>query len=311
MMPTVFCYHGVTISQSVGIENFARKHLPLHEFERHIQTLVNRSCKVISLESFLARISNQAFSGNEIVLSFDDGYKSHYKLVWPLLRDYAMPFTIFVSPGFLSQDRFFWVDLVEHWINRTELDAVSLLLPHSQRTWQCTTDREKVTAVIEIKKILKKLRPALRDQVLEQLKDKTQVDDSPGSVENYRGLSWDELAEMARDPLVTVGSHSVNHEILTNLTPAEAEFEIVQSKQLLERKLGRPVISFAYPNGKPQDYNQACIELLKSAGYSCAFKVVPDPVPDWEKKYEIPRIADDELDRFINKGTCLRGEQHV
>jgi peptidoglycan/xylan/chitin deacetylase (PgdA/CDA1 family) len=299
MLVMILCYHGVTTSQSIGIENFSRKHLPLQEFEQHIKSLVNSSCKVISLESCLARISDRASSNNETVLSFDDGYKCHYKIVWPLLKHYGMPFTIFVSTGFLNQDRFFWVDLVEHWINRTKMDAVSLVLPQGQRTWQCTNNREKVTAVIEIKKILKRLRPVLRDEILEQLKDKTQVDDSPNSVENYWCMSWDDLIEMAHDPLVTVGSHSVNHEILSNLSLAEAEFEIFQSKQILEQKLRRSVISFAYPNGKPQDYNQPCIDILKSAGYSCAFKVVPDSVPVCVQRYEIPRIADDELGCFI------------
>jgi peptidoglycan/xylan/chitin deacetylase (PgdA/CDA1 family) len=311
-MVTVLCYHGVTVSQSVGIENFAKKHLPLHEFERQIQSLADNSCHVISLESFLARLSDQAFSGNEVVLSFDDGYKSHYELVWPLLRDYQMPFTVFVPTGFLSQDRLFWVDLVEHWINRTRMDTVSLLLPQGQRTWQCTSAGERVTAVIEIKKCLKKLRPTLRDEILEQLREITQVSDPPGSVENYRCMSWDDLVEMVQDPLVTVGSHSVNHEILPNLTPAEAEFEIVQSKHTLERRIGRPVVSFAYPNGKPRDYNPVLIDLLKSAGYSCAFKVVPDSVPDLVRTYELARIADDELDRFfLDKGISFPRRWYV
>jgi peptidoglycan/xylan/chitin deacetylase (PgdA/CDA1 family) len=295
----ILCYHGITTSRSIGIENFSRKHLPRFTFKQHIQWLADSSCEVITMESFLARLPENACSSREIVLTFDDGYKNHYETVWPLLKQYGMPFTVFISSGFLNQDRFFWVDLVEHWFNRTKASTVQLLFPEGYRTWPCTNNQEKIKAVIEIKKILKKMKPLLRNEILGQLQDQTQVDDPPADVENYCCMSWNDLYDMSRDPLVTIGAHTVNHEILSNLSVEEMEFEIVESRRILERALGCSILSFAYPNGKPEDYSQASIDILQSAGYSCAFKVVPDPAPNCVQRYSIPRVSDYELGRFM------------
>ena len=61
-------------------------------------------------------------------------------------------------------------------------------------------------------------------------------------------LSWSELAQMATAGF-EMGAHSVTHRPLTELTQAEAEREIVESKATIEERLGRPVNTFAYPFG--------------------------------------------------------------
>jgi peptidoglycan/xylan/chitin deacetylase (PgdA/CDA1 family) len=72
-------------------------------------------------------------------------------------------------------------------------------------------------------------------------------------------MNWDELRSI--DPgLVTIGSHTVNHPILTTLQPDELSFEILTSRRLLEEKLGRPVEYFCYPNGS---YNKTVLEEVR------------------------------------------------
>lgn len=61
-------------------------------------------------------------------------------------------------------------------------------------------------------------------------------------------LSWSELAQMAAAGF-EMGAHSVTHRALTEITQAEAEREIVESKTIIEERLGRPVKTFAYPFG--------------------------------------------------------------
>ena len=61
-------------------------------------------------------------------------------------------------------------------------------------------------------------------------------------------LSWSELAQMATAGF-EIGAHSVTHQPLTEITQTEAEREIVESKTMIEERLGRPVNTFAYPFG--------------------------------------------------------------
>ena len=80
-------------------------------------------------------------------------------------------------------------------------------------------------------------------------------------------LTWEQLREMAKDPLVTIASHSVNHKVMEGLTPAQLLLETQESKRILEAELGRPIRYFTYPEGK---FDKAAQESVQSAGYLAA-----------------------------------------
>lgn len=67
---------------------------------------------------------------------------------------------------------------------------------------------------------------------------------------------------------VELGSHSMSHRKLTELTENQALSELRDSRAILEDILGNPVRSFAYPHGR---YNIRIMELAASAGYLDAY----------------------------------------
>ncbi len=73
-------------------------------------------------------------------------------------------------------------------------------------------------------------------------------------------LSWSELAQLATAGF-EVGAHSVTHPVLTEITQAEAEREIVESKATIEKELARPVKTFAYPFGM---FTRAHYEIVRN-----------------------------------------------
>ncbi len=79
-------------------------------------------------------------------------------------------------------------------------------------------------------------------------------------------LTWTQLQEMAAAGM-DIQSHTLSHPHLRTLAPDAAMKEIAESKALLERRLGKPVIAFSYPYG---EYDPAVIEMLKRAGYASA-----------------------------------------
>jgi peptidoglycan/xylan/chitin deacetylase (PgdA/CDA1 family) len=54
---------------------------------------------------------------------------------------------------------------------------------------------------------------------------------------------------------------------LTKVSPEEAKRQIIESKKILEQKLGENVQYFCYPYG---EYNQAVAEMVKESGYKAA-----------------------------------------
>ncbi len=84
-------------------------------------------------------------------------------------------------------------------------------------------------------------------------------------------MDWATLQELAKDPLVTIGGHTISHPDDITLLPNDQQVkELQESKAKLEKQLGKPVPYFAYPNGKNDEMVQA---LTKSAGYTMAFSI--------------------------------------
>lgn len=74
-----------------------------------------------------------------------------------------------------------------------------------------------------------------------------------------------EIRKLAKN--FEIGSHSLNHKILTELSLEEAKKEIAEGKKRLENIIGYEVESFAYPSGK---YNQEIKQLVGFSGFKYA-----------------------------------------
>ena len=82
-------------------------------------------------------------------------------------------------------------------------------------------------------------------------------------------LTWEELRQMAVDPLVTIAAHSVTHPPdLTKLTEDHVQTEVAESKRILEAELGMPIRYFTYPEGK---YDARVAKVVQESGYLAAF----------------------------------------
>ena len=84
-----------------------------------------------------------------------------------------------------------------------------------------------------------------------------------------RCLSWPELRGLA-DAGWEVASHTCSHPRLTTLDDTTLERELVASRQTCEARLGRPVVSLAYPYS---DEDDRVVEATRRAGYGLAVTV--------------------------------------
>lgn len=104
-------------------------------------------------------------------------------------------------------------------------------------------------------------------------------------------LSADEVREMASGG-VCIGSHSLTHRSLGRLRPAEREFELRRSKEILERDAGAPVDLFAYPFGSPAygDCDSETEEALDAAGYAAACTTLVGRARGRSDRLALPRL---------------------
>jgi peptidoglycan/xylan/chitin deacetylase (PgdA/CDA1 family) len=74
---------------------------------------------------------------------------------------------------------------------------------------------------------------------------------------------------MAQSGLISFGSHTASHRILTTLTDKEIQDELMRSKETLiaEKAVDSSFVPFSYPNG---NYNEKIVNMVREAGYSLA-----------------------------------------
>lgn len=63
-------------------------------------------------------------------------------------------------------------------------------------------------------------------------------------------MGWDQIKELAGSGLITIGSHSMSHPNLSEVDSQDKlEYEILESKKILEEKLKKGIGFFSYPFG--------------------------------------------------------------
>ncbi|MBW8784646.1 MAG: polysaccharide deacetylase family protein [Novosphingobium sp.] len=101
--------------------------------------------------------------------------------------------------------------------------------------------------------------------------------------------SWAELHELASSG-VYIGSHSISHVPLAKASTQRRQFEICESKRILELKFGS-CTTFAYPFGTRGTYDTNTDAELSDAGYSVAFLTHSDVICSDSPALRLPRIS--------------------
>jgi peptidoglycan/xylan/chitin deacetylase (PgdA/CDA1 family) len=122
-----------------------------------------------------------------------------------------------------------------------------------------------------------------------------------GRSEHNRWMTW-EQAKMLIGDRMEIGSHGMNHLLLTRLCADEARREIVDSRRMLELNLSVPVTSFCYPGGF---YGAGHVSMVREAGYRSACTASPGTLGG--NLFEIPRVAVQASDTFFVFTQKLRG----
>jgi peptidoglycan/xylan/chitin deacetylase (PgdA/CDA1 family) len=123
--------------------------------------------------------------------------------------------------------------------------------------------------------------------------------------ERYKNLPWkrdylnkDEIREMM-DNGISFGVHTATHPHLTEISQEEAESQIVKSRETCRASLNLPYkfLPFCYPYG---DYNEKIKEMVRKAGFKCAFSVKPGINYKGQDLFEIKRIDVTGEDSFAS-----------
>lgn len=278
---------------------------PLLESEPDVATFrwqmeVLASCfNVLPLHDAVQMLGTRRMPPRAVCITFDDGYRSVYDLALPILQQFDLPATVFVTSGCVGggnmwNDRI--IDTVQHLpagqldLRELGLGAYSLgSLADRKQTIRKLTDASKYLPPQARLDLIKRLELLAGDQL-----------------EREQMLTPEMVVSLDRAG-VEIGAHTITHPILTSLDDDSARLEIEGSKSELEAIIGKPVRLFAYPNGKVgKDFDERHTQMARAAGFSAAFTTNVGAATSAQDRFQLPRSLPWDKSAFMFGVRLLR-----
>ena len=266
----IITYHRI-LSDAELLENVEPgMYVELETFKNHIKWLT-KWFDIIPLEESTAAESKNTLSNDRHIcsLTFDDGWRDFYDVCFPVLKKYSIPATVFLPTGYIGTTKQFWTDRFAYILESRALREVEI--PYGSKVSNLAREILALRGSLGVRlangiKILKSYPIPIINEILDEVSEILQL--APPERKRVF-LSWDEVHEMHDSGIITFGSHTQNHQILTTLTEDEIQYELTSSKEDLLRYnvVDSSFIPFCYPNG---NYSKKIAEMVRRAGYHLA-----------------------------------------
>jgi peptidoglycan/xylan/chitin deacetylase (PgdA/CDA1 family) len=309
----ILLYHRVAEVQS---DPWSLSVTPKH-FAEQLEAL-RSVARPLRLSELTEKVRDRRSPSRSVAVTFDDGYVDNLQNAKPLLERYEVPATVFVSTGYVDQDRGFWWDELDRVLleSKSLPRSLHLNINGSDYHWELGTTvgyAEEMASENRCWRAWSKEDPTPRHslyraiyQLLHHLpaeKQRKIVDDlltwagaRRVACSESRPLKSQELLTLTRGSLIDIGSHTITHPVLSARPVDCQQDEIQQSKTFLETVLGSSVTSFAYPHGRPSDYTMETVNIVRKAGFSCACSTVAGAVQRDSDPFQLPRIHVEDYD---------------
>jgi len=230
--------------------------------EETLKTYITNGYRFISLDELPLIMAKPFWKSQKrfVCITFDDGYRDNYEVAYPILKKYNCPFTIYVTTDFYEYKANLW------WYVLDDLLMMHDKLVLSDGTqYNTATISEKNEAFKAIHIRLSQLKP----QLLRETFDSWFSAYEYSFEEKVKALSMTpgQIKDISKDALCSIGSHTVTHPRLANMSADEQEVELSSSKTKLEKLIEKNVKHFAYPFG---NHNADSVRLAENCGYKTA-----------------------------------------
>ena len=257
---------------------------------RVIKALRRSDLDLVSLDEMHRRMVEGDFSRRFACLTFDDGYRDTLQWAYPILKEAGVPFAIYIPTSFPDRLGELWWLVLEAVIARN--DRIGLVIGGRDRKFDCRTVAEKRALFDELYWWLRSrpMEAELREAV-RNLAAFYHVDIAAFCSELC--MSWRELAELATDPLVTIGAHTVTHPTLAKLTKDNARSEMDLSRSVIEAALAVRPQHLSYPFGDRTSAGAREFEIAAELGFKTAVTTRPGVLfPEHAQRLmALPRIS--------------------
>jgi peptidoglycan/xylan/chitin deacetylase (PgdA/CDA1 family) len=256
---------------------------------------------LVDMDEMAARIEAPARDNFAIALTFDDGYRDNRDHALPILKRHDAPWTMYVTASFADgTGQLWWVEF-EQAIRR--LQRVTVTIAGRVHDHDTRDPAGKQAAFDDIYWAMRARPEVELRAIVNQLAAEAGIDGP--ALTRLLCLDWDELRELAREPSLTIGVHTLSHPMLARHPLHVAESEIIEARLRIASELGRPVDHLAYPVGDAGSAGPREFEIARQAGFRTAVTTRPGHVFSEHAPHlhALPRVS---LNGFHQNGSALK-----
>ena len=264
------------------------------EFSAQVEYIVDRY-RVVPLEELVDALRKSRMPRRGMcAITFDDGWHDVYRFAFPVIKQFCVPATIFLTSGLFDGSAWFWEERAKFLL--ASLSAA----PEPDRSAACAAlaAAEPDVGFASMSNIPKSGLPATLGHVIRELKrlgrDRREhtVEMIERTVERLSirqprpFLSRAEIVEMSRYG-VSFGHHTRSHPVLPELSDEEIDSELANARSAIAEVTGADPVDFAYPYGK---FDHRVRDIVERHGFRSACSTRHGLCEPGDDRFTIKRI---------------------
>ncbi len=267
-------------------------HLTIHpDFLRAvIEMLRKRGFDFVTMDEAYQRITEPKKGARFAAFSVDDGYRDFLRYGVPVFQSESVPFALYVATGLIDGTGVLWWRGLERILqknDRVEFDG----LP-GKLAFGCKTIAQKRNAFCHLEHYLVDTVP--EHEVGDTIRawcEKYDIDID--ELTRNAVVDWEELKDVSRNRLCTIGAHGVDHLSLAKLGEDAMKVDLQCGAETLERRLGCKPQHLAFPFGQRKAAAAREFDAAAQLGFKTAVTTRPGMIfPDHANHLTgLPRVS--------------------
>ena len=301
---TIVTYHFVR-KNSNNIFFKKLKYLNISKFKKQISFFKKNYNFIDPNYLELYKNKKKKIPKKSILLTFDDGYKDHFKYVFPILKKNGIKAIFFPITSTINTNTIAQANVIQLLLGLVSIDKIyeeinylvnvlsfklkiktniKTLILKIKKIKNKTFDKDQV---IICKKLLQTYLPLkLRNKILNILYKKY-INIKKKKLNKMLYMSVRQLKILKKNRMV-IGSHTHTHQRFSHLNIIQKKYEIKKSLNFLisNKLVDFKKYYFCYPYG---DYDMISDKLLKKHNFIFAFNTTPTIVNLTKNSFNLPR----------------------
>lgn len=221
---------------------------------------------IVSLDEAHERLRSGNTERRFACFTLDDGYRDNLLTAYPVFKRHTAPFTVYIPSDFpKGKGELWWVALERIIAQNTRIDFPSAQVAGGISTY---TLEEKNHAFDRLYELLRNADQDVQRRMIRELCTSHSFD----MAKLCRDLimTWDQIRQLASDPLVTIGAHTVAHFALAQLSEKRARKEMKTGADRVAAEIGYWPAHLSYPYGDAHSAGPREFKIARELGFKTA-----------------------------------------